>query len=179
MGQAVCQIPAFCVDSCVILCLHLNAELLSEVTEQLQPRAVGKELQISWPQHSYLINVNSSFRLEKYCIVIGPVKTSRERKSQDKVVPVQQSATTSSIILWIFTVSLRLLWISPAKHDGSSQLVPQDNPLSAAHNMWSLCASACMCACICVCMFGLLAEDDQRGHQHRNTALRNKFKTKN
>ena len=59
---------------------------------------------------------------------------------------------------WVFTVSLWLLQISPAKHDGLSQPVPLDNPLSAAHNIWSLCASAslfvyvCVCVCLCVCV---------------------------
>ena len=80
--------------------------------------------------------------------------------------------TLQNYSLCVFTVWL--LQISPAKHDGLSQLVHQDNPLSAEHNIWSS-----MCVSLRVCAFGLLAEDDQKGHQRRNTALTNKFKMKN
>lgn len=80
-------------------------------------------------------------------------------------------------IFSVFCVSLWLHYISHPKLDGLSQLVAPDNPLPAAHNIWSAYVSACMLVVVHVSMV-VLAGDDQKDTNTENTPLSSKFTVK-
>lgn len=115
---------------CVFVCLHLSILLFCDVPQQPE--------QIKSPPQSRLRLLLWTSEVFFPRWVAAKSRTRRETRREWK--------TEDRVQVFIFFVCF---YMSPAEHDDLGQLVPQDNPLSAAHDIGPVCTSACILCVSC------------------------------